>query len=68
MHSGWRHLVECGKKGTRLWLKIDNEIVIDVIDENPLDAGKISLRVRGTAGESGKCMIRNLEITGESVR
>ena len=68
MHSGWRHKVECGKKGSRLWLKIDGETLIDVKDENSLDAGKIAIRVRGTAGDLGKCMMRNLEIEGDPVK
>ncbi|NOR74885.1 MAG: DUF1080 domain-containing protein [Draconibacterium sp.] len=68
MQSGWRHTVEIGKKGSRLWLKIDGETLIDVTDNKPLDAGKISLRVRGTAGILGKSMIRNLEIIGEPVK
>lgn len=68
MHSGWRHTVECGRKGERLWLKIDNEIIIDTQDKDALGAGKIAVRVRGTASELGKCMIRNLEIEGEPIK
>jgi len=68
MYPGWRHLVECGRKGNQVWLKIDGETLIDVTDKKPPEAGRIILRVRGTAGDLGKCMIRNLEITGESVR
>lgn len=68
MHSGWRHSVECGKKGTRIWLKIDNEILIDVKDDKPLDAGRIAIRVRGTGSDLGKCMMRNLEIIGDPVK
>jgi hypothetical protein len=68
MHSGWRHTVECGKKGSKIWLKIDGETLIDVIDDQPLDAGQIAIRVRGTAGDLGKSMIRNLEIIGGPVR
>ncbi len=68
MHSGWRHTVECGKKGSRLWLKIDGETLIDVSDEQPLGAGTIALRVRGTGSDLGKSMIRNLEIIGEPVK
>ncbi|MDB4582552.1 hypothetical protein N9164_05325 [Draconibacterium sp.] len=67
MHSGWRHTVECGKKNSRLWLKIDGETLIDITDDNPLDAGQIAIRVRGTASDLGKSMIRNLEIIGEPV-
>jgi len=67
MHSGWRHTVECGKKGKRIWLKIDGKTIIDVTDDKPLDAGQIAIRVRGTASELGKSMIRNLEIIGEPV-
>lgn len=68
MHSGWRHTVECGKNGSRIWLKIDDEILIDVIDDKPLSAGQIAIRVRGTASDLGKSMIRNLEIIGEPVK
>jgi hypothetical protein len=68
MHSGWRHTVECGKKGSRIWLRIDGETLIDVSDDNPLDAGKLAIRVRGTASDLGKSMIRNLEIVGKPVR
>ena len=68
IHSGWRHTVECGKKGSQIWLKIDGETLIDVTDNKPLEAGKIAIRVRGTAGVLGKSMIRNLEIIGEPVK
>ncbi|MEN8116562.1 MAG: hypothetical protein ABFS16_06255 [Bacteroidota bacterium] len=68
MQTGWRHKVECGKKGSRLWLKIDGNTIIDVTDDNPLQAGKIAIRVRGTANEPGKCMVRNLEIEGSPVK
>lgn len=64
MHSGWRHTVECGKDGSRIWLKIDGKMLIDVQDNKPLEAGYIAIRVRGTANELGKSMIRNLEIIG----
>ena len=67
MHSGWRHKVECGKKGKRIWLKIDGNTIIDVTDDQPLDAGQITIRVRGTANELGKSMIRDLEIVGDPV-
>ncbi|NQU51320.1 MAG: hypothetical protein HQ522_02160 [Bacteroidetes bacterium] len=68
MHSGWRHTVECGKKGSRIWLKIDGEVLIDVTDDKPLGAGQIAIRVRGTGSDLGKSMIRNLEIIGEAVK
>jgi hypothetical protein len=67
MHSGWRHTVESGKKANRIWLKIDGETIIDVTDDKPLNEGQIAIRVRGTASELGKSMIRNLEIIGEPV-
>ena len=68
MHSGWRHSIECGKRGNRLWLEIDGETLFDVSDKDPHGAGKIAIRVRGTANELGKCLIRNLEIIGEPVK
>lgn len=68
IHSGWRHTVECGKKGAKLWLKIDGEILFEVKDKKPLGAGQIAIRVRGTGSDLGKSMIRNLEIEGEAVK
>ena len=68
MLPGWRYTVECGKSGSKLWLKIDNETIIETTDVKPLGAGRIALRVRGTAGDLGKCMIRNLKIIGEPVK
>ena len=68
MHSGWRHTVECGKKGNKIWLKIDGQTIINVTDEKPLEAGRISIRVRGTGSDLGKSMIRNLEIIGEPAK
>ena len=65
MQSGWRYLVECGKKGTNLWLKIDGKSIIEVTDNQPLQKGKIGIRVRGTGSDLGKCMVRNIEIIGE---
>lgn len=68
IQPGWRYLVECGKQGTKLWLKIDGETIIEANDDKPLDAGKIAIRVRGTGSDLGKCMVRNLEIVGEPVK
>ena len=68
IYTGKRYLVDCGKKGSKLWLKIDGETIIDVPDTRPLDAGKIAIRVRGTGSDLGKCMVRNLEIVGEPVK
>ena len=68
MLPGWRYTVECGRKGTKIWLKIDGETIISVTDDNPLEAGKLAIRVRGTASELGKSMVRNLEIIGKPVK
>jgi hypothetical protein len=68
IHSGWRHSVECGKKGSKLWLKIDGETIIDYSDNKQLEAGKIVIRVRGTGSDLGKCLVRNLEIAGDPVK
>jgi hypothetical protein len=68
IQSGWRHVVECGKKGTKLWLKIDEETLFEVEDDSPIGAGKIAIRVRGTGSDLGKSMIRNLEIIGKPVK
>lgn len=40
--------VEAGRKADRIWLKIDNEIIIEATDKQMLDEGHIIFRMRGT--------------------
>lgn len=55
--------VEVGKKGNRVWLKVDDEIVLDVEDPGKsFEKGYLALRVRGTSLELAACLIKDLEI------
>jgi hypothetical protein len=55
--------VEVGKKGKRIWLKIDNNIVLDIEDEGKtFEKGYLALRIRGTADDLASCLIKDLEI------
>jgi len=63
MTSGQYYHVEVGRKGYKLWLKINGKIVLNVKDSSPLQGGNIAIRLRGTAGEHAACLIKNMEIT-----
>jgi hypothetical protein len=55
--------VEVGKKGKRVWFKVDGNIVLDVIDEgSAFEKGHLAFRVRGTANELASCLLKDLEI------
>ena len=55
--------VEVGKNGKRIWLKVDNNIVLDIEDEGKtFEKGYLALRIRGTADELASCLIKDLEI------
>lgn len=55
--------IEVGKKNNRVWLKVNNEIVLDVKDTSATyEKGYLALRIRGTADELASCLIKDLEI------
>jgi len=62
MHPGVFYTVELGRKGNKLWLKVDGKLVLKTVDDNAFGGGHIALRIRGTAGEYAACLIRNMEI------
>lgn len=64
MLAGRYYAVEVGRKGERIWLSVDGETLVEATDSEPLQGGRIALRIRGTAGFQGGCLIRNLEIEG----
>ena len=63
MHPGVYYSVEIGRKGNKLWCKVDGETVLETTDKNAFGGGHIAFRIRGTAGEYAACLIRNVEIT-----
>lgn len=65
MVAGVYYDVEVGRRDNQLWLSIDDEEVFRTEDENPLSAGHLGLRIRGTAGFKGACLIKDLVIYSE---
>lgn len=65
MIAGVYYEIEIGKKKGKLWLKIDNELIFETEDKDPLAAGHIALRLRGTAGFKAGCLIKDMVIEGE---
>jgi len=62
MTAGVYYEVEVGRRGNKLWLKIDGKNIIDTKDELPLSNGKIAIRLRGTAGFKAGCLIKEFTI------
>ena len=62
MQSGIYYNVELGKVDNKLFLKIDGQLVLETIDPDYLEGGKLVIRIRGTAHELASCLIRNVKI------
>lgn len=62
MRSGEFYTIEAGRCEGRLWLKINDELLFEGQDENPLGGGYVAFRLRGISGEPASCLIRNLTI------
>lgn len=62
MQTGQWHEIEVGRWDDRLWLEIDGARVLDVVDDQPLGAGHLALRIRGTGPEIASAMIRNVRV------
>ena len=59
------HTVEISRSGSRLSMKVDSAVIVDVTDTNgdPLPGGKIGLRLRGTPDSVASAWFRNLVIS-----
>ncbi|WP_109298987.1 family 16 glycoside hydrolase [Aquimarina sp. AU474] len=58
--------VEIGKKGTRLWFKLNNDLIFDVQDCEPLTEGHLIFRISGTTGDKpilAKAAIKDIVIS-----
>ena len=62
MQPGVYYHIDVGRENGRIWLAIDGEKVIEGVDPDPLEDGHFSFRIRGTAGETASCLIRNVKI------
>jgi len=63
MIAGIYYEIEVGKKKGKLWFSIDGKKVFETLDTNLLTSGHIALRLRGTAGFSAGCLIKDLIIS-----
>lgn len=63
MVAGVYYEIEVGKMQGKLWLSIDGKKVFETVDTNPLVGGHVALRLRGTAGFSAGCLIKELIIS-----
>ncbi|QQE10416.1 hypothetical protein JD969_12995 [Planctomycetota bacterium] len=61
MTTKW-HKVEVGRVKDRAWLKVDGKTILDYQGNDLGTAGRIALRIRGTANGLAGCSIKNLTI------
>lgn len=62
MEPGVWYDIEVGKEGARLWLKVDGETILETEDSEPLGAGWVALRIRGTEKGPASCLIRDVSV------
>ncbi|WP_394335661.1 DUF6250 domain-containing protein [Aquimarina sediminis] len=59
------YTVEIGNQNSRIWFKLDDKVIFDMKDCEPLSGGHIAFRVSGTTGETpiyAKASIKDLVI------
>lgn len=54
--------IEAGRKGDRVYFKLDGETLIEITDSMGVDGGHAGLRIRGTKNGPADCRIRNFEV------
>lgn len=62
MVAGVYYDVEIVKSGKTISMRIDGKEMISMQDDTPLGKGHILFRIRGTAGLTASCLIRDLRI------
>ncbi len=65
MRAGAFYRIEAGRKGTKLWFKVDGKTVFETEDPDPLTSGHIAFRIRGIDYEPAACLIRNVSIQND---
>jgi hypothetical protein len=45
-----------------MWLRINDELIFEGKDADPLAGGHLAFRLRGISGEPASCLIRNLTV------
>lgn len=61
MSTQWHH-IEVGKNKGKLWLKIDNKLIVSTTDQDSLAGGHIILRMRGTKDRIGVALLKDVKI------
>lgn len=62
MIPGVYYDVEVGRRGKKLWLKINDELIVETTDEKILSGGHVAIRTRGITGYPAACLIRGMVI------
>ena len=62
MLPGVYYDIETGRQGNRLWLKVDDRLIVETTDESPLSGGHVAIRARGLAGHPAACVIRDVTV------
>ncbi len=60
--------VEIGKVGERLWFKLNDDLIFDVVDCSPLSSGQLIFRISGSNSDEvifAKAAFRNLVVFSE---
>lgn len=62
MIAGIYYDVEITKSGNQISMSIDGKKIVEMQDNSPLGKGNILFRIRGTAGLTASCLIRDVRI------
>ena len=62
MVAGVYYDVEIAKSGKTISMRINGKEMVNMQDDSPLGKGNILFRIRGTAGLTASCLIRDLRI------
>ena len=62
MLAGVYYDIEVGKLGTKVWLSVDGQKILDWEDRAPAEGGHIAFRLRGTAGLKASALIKDFVV------
>jgi hypothetical protein len=62
MRNGGFHTIEVGRKGGKIWMSVNGQMLFEAEEDAPLGPGHIAFRIRGINGQTAACLIRNVSI------
>lgn len=62
MQTGAWYTVEIGRYENNVWLRINDKLVLNTVDDNPLRGGHIGFRIRGSGTEIASTFIKDVVI------